>query len=522
MQAVQNLRDGIWNLPSTVTSFLAKEEAVHSANSDDSNNNNNIGSSKSMTNSDDSGTENPDQNSADDIADKIDSDEMVVEEGLALVTTSTSSSLLSNDDSILMERSHAIPYALIKEQWQLVLDQEENVTIPQMETAILKCKDLVLRSRDDSIERKWLVRHLIELRHRLRELQDVDTDPDAEPPETKVILGHHFVTQRNGSAKRKLHCDHCAGIIWNVVQAFYVCADCSFVAHHKCIPNVIRICAHVITTERNLPIECICPEIGLAFQKYTCAECGTQLSYNISTTFGCFGVELKAEKLNATVPRLCDYSGLYYCPACHWNDTSIIPARVMNNWDFVPRKVGRASLQQIRLLYDRPLINLEQRNPRLFQLVALKLGVVKGMRQKLTQMRRYLMVCRIADELRLVRENIGDRRHLMQTVDMYSVADLVGVENGTLLDFLRKVLMVFERHIRNCVICSGKAYICEVCNNDEILFPFDEVAIACTRCNSISHRSCHARKNRSCLKCTRLRIREQQMRNEILDAANGN
>lgn len=38
-------------------------------------------------------------------------------------------------------------------------------------------------------------------------------------------------------------------------------------------------------------------------------------------------------------PRLCDYSGLYYCNYCHWNDIMVIPARVIANWDFEPRKV---------------------------------------------------------------------------------------------------------------------------------------------------------------------------------------
>lgn len=90
----------------------------------------------------------------------------------------------------------------------------------------------------------------------------------------------------------------------------------------------------------------------------------------------------------------------------------------------------------------------------MFQFV-LKLVVVKKVRQKLSQMRRYLTVCRIADELRLVRESIGNKRHLMQTVDMYSVADLVAVENGTLPEFLRKVHINFERHIRNCVVSCG-------------------------------------------------------------------
>lgn len=37
--------------------------------------------------------------------------------------------------------------------------------------------------------------------------------------------------------------------------------------------------------------------------------------------------------------RQCDYVGQYYCSTCHWNDTAVIPARVIHNWEFEPRKV---------------------------------------------------------------------------------------------------------------------------------------------------------------------------------------
>lgn len=37
--------------------------------------------------------------------------------------------------------------------------------------------------------------------------------------------------------------------------------------------------------------------------------------------------------------RQCDYTGQYYCSHCHWNDLAVIPARVVHNWDFEPRKV---------------------------------------------------------------------------------------------------------------------------------------------------------------------------------------
>ncbi|XP_055609719.1 differentially expressed in FDCP 8 homolog [Uranotaenia lowii] len=506
MQTVQNLKDGLWNLPSTVNNFLGRED-TQSISEVKENNGNDNQDAKTESEPEDEGI----ANSRDSVVISKYQDEAMVH--------STNSSLSYGYEVEANDQSpHTIPFALIREHWQLILDHE--ASIPEMENAIARCKDLVIRSAYDSEERKWLVRYLIELRHRLRELQEVDSDPDALLPETKIIQGHHFEKYKN-CPPYKVHCDHCSGIIWNVLQASYVCTDCSFAVHHKCIRNIIRVCAHITTTERNTPIDCICPEIGLAFQKYTCAECGVQLSYNVSTAVSCFGFELRAEKLTANVPRLCDYSGLYYCSSCHWNDTSVIPARVMNNWDFVPRKVGRASLQQIRLLYNRPIINLEERNPRLFDLIH-RLAVIKKLRGKLIQMRRYLNLCRIAEEQRLLRDTIGLRKHLMRNVDMYSLADLVGVENGCLLEFLQKTHDAFNMHIRNCLICSGKAYICEVCNNEEVIYPFDDAVVSCERCNSATHRVCHIRKNLKCMKCIRLKKREQQNRNELLDAANGN
>lgn len=205
-------------------------------------------------------------------------------------------------------------------------------------------------------------------------------------------------------------------------------------------------------------------------------------------------------------PRLCDYSGLYYCPTCHWNDTSIIPARVVHNWDFVPRKIGRASFQEYNILYEKAVINLEERNPKLFVFVQ-KLSAVKKLREHLCHMRKYLIECRIATGEKLLETNIGTKRHLIQTSEMYSLADLVAVESETMADFLHKVFHVFERHIRNCEICYGKGYHCEICSNKEIIFPFDDAAVPCRKCNSIYHRVCWIRKNMNCVKCKRLENR---------------
>lgn len=95
---------------------------------------------------------------------------------------------VSGDDS--SDKSHAIPNSLIKEQWQLVLDQD--ASIDDLTNAIEKCKELVLKTDECSTERKWLVRHLVELRFRLREMEDANIDHSKTGASYRVCGFSHF------------------------------------------------------------------------------------------------------------------------------------------------------------------------------------------------------------------------------------------------------------------------------------------------------------------------------------------
>jgi len=68
-------------------------------------------------------------------------------------------------------------------------------------------------------------------------------------------------------------------------------------------------------------------------------------------------------------PRQCDYDGRYYCPKCHWNNTAVIPARVVHNWDFVERPVCCSCSEFLKMMFPRPIINMDKLNPQLFGLV---------------------------------------------------------------------------------------------------------------------------------------------------------
>jgi len=92
------------------------------------------------------------------------------------------------------------------------------------------------------------------------------------------------------------------------------------------------------------------------------------------------------------------------------------------------------------LFLNKPLIRLEEDNPKLFVFVE-KLCAVKKLRQNLVHMRHYLAACRIASDLKLVDQQLGGRRHLAQSNEFYSLKDLTQVESGALTEFLQAVFV---------------------------------------------------------------------------------
>lgn len=205
-------------------------------------------------------------------------------------------------------------------------------------------------------------------------------------------------------------------------------------------------------------------------------------------------------------PRRCDYTGLYYCSACHWGSSAVIPARIIHNWDFVPQPVCQASLQLLRITSNRPLINFEKLNPKLFNIVH-ELSLVRRLRYELNGMRKYILVCRTAHQDHLLWKKV-EVPHLIETPDLYSLQDLLDTYSAELPSKLHSLVATFSKHIKeDCEVCHGRGHICEICSNDEVLFPFDSSAAICDKCNAVLHKHCLQVKNNKCPKCERLKKR---------------
>ena len=113
-------------------------------------------------------------------------------------------------------------------------------------------------------------------------------------------------------------------------------------------------------------------------------------------------------------------------------------------------------------------------------------------RERMLSMKRYLVVCRLAQEQRLLTQ-LQDRQHFVENSTMFSFQDLLDLQNGVLHQYLQARLDTFLTHISSCVLCTAKGFLCELCPPSpgrQTIFPFDELVEVCSQCEAVFHRDC--------------------------------
>ena len=294
---------------------------------------------------------------------------------------------------------------------------------------------------------KEAIKELVNLRYRLQVAKEhlhhaaQNSEQEQYGDQEFSKHGHRFrVVNLDGGP---LGCDICEKPIKNkmiqnplkeVKPRGFTCNGCKISVHRKCLPQLATTCAAIhmaMTAEYETRI---CPTKGLSAQGYRCGDCNTDIG------FDCMFGEA----------RICDYRGLYSCPECNRLEQLIIPARVIHNWDFRLRPVSRKAHAVLKVMYNRPVINLESTNPLLFNHVE-EMREVRRVRENLSSMRKFLERCRFAKDNQLLVADLANRRHIFESTHIYSLADLVDIKQSELLATIIKVRQprVFSFNI-NC------------------------------------------------------------------------
>ncbi|XP_067658707.1 pleckstrin homology domain-containing family M member 1-like isoform X2 [Haliotis asinina] len=232
----------------------------------------------------------------------------------------------------------------------------------------------------------------------------------------------------------------------------------------------------------------IAVEKGLDSQNYECKGC----SRPVGLIYG--------------NPRVCTFDGGYYCFECHENDEYYIPAHIIFNWDFRKQKVSKLSCEYIQQMEDQPVLDLEELNPKIYDHIQ-EMEDVRLLRQQLCSLKTYLFTCHQSVAVDL-RKKVWPREHLYDSRHLCSLSDLLQIPSGQLARFLKEIVKFASKHVYDCSLCSQKGFICEVCNNPKVIYPFEvESTYRCRLCKAVYHKTCMT-ENLPCPKCLRWRLRK--------------
>ncbi|NXH40206.1 PKHM1 protein, partial [Dicaeum eximium] len=232
-------------------------------------------------------------------------------------------------------------------------------------------------------------------------------------------------------------------------------------------------------------------EKGLDSQSFICAGCSRQIGFSFAR------------------PKLCAFSGLYYCDSCHRDEETVIPSRLIHNWDLTKRGVCKQALKFLTQIRNQPLIDLKLVNESLYEHVE-RMGRILRSREQLKLLGDYLVMCR-SGALKELSKRLDHRHYLLECPHKYSVADLRQIADGAFETFLQSLLQFASHHVYSCDLCTQRGFICQICNSSDIIFPFEfDTTTRCSECKTVFHRDCHAR-TPWCPRCERRQRYQQQL-----------
>ncbi|XP_004859227.1 pleckstrin homology domain-containing family M member 1 isoform X1 [Heterocephalus glaber] len=232
-------------------------------------------------------------------------------------------------------------------------------------------------------------------------------------------------------------------------------------------------------------------EKGLDSQGCFCAGCSRQIGFSFVR------------------PKLCAFSGLYYCDSCHQDDASVIPARIIHNWDLTKRPVSRQALRFLAQIQAQPLVNLQLVNPSLYEHVE-QVHLIGRSRERLKLLGDYLGLCR-SGALKELSKRLGHRHYLLESPHKFSVADLQQIAEGEYEGFLKALIESASQHVYHCDLCTQRGFICQICHHHDIIFPFEfDTTVRCAECKTVFHQSCQAVVKKGCPRCARRRKYQEQ------------
>jgi run domain Beclin-1 interacting cysteine-rich containing protein len=244
----------------------------------------------------------------------------------------------------------------------------------------------------------------------------------------------------------------------------------------------------------------------MALQNFRCAGCGQRIE-------------------PVYFPRMlfCYYTGKYFCQfGCHRNQKSIIPALILNKWDFRLYPVSTFAFNLIKSMRNEKLFDLQSLQfLHSLQKKSRSLSRIIHLRSQIIPLRQYISSCKRGGNV-LLFYLIFEPKDLVdfdcRDLFLFSLDELVRIKTDSrLVDRVLQLVNISVKHISCCSSCRARGFFCEICSatpskrniEKDLIFPFEFGRVtSCQICGSCVHTKCLKQSpDHKCLKCERRRIR---------------
>lgn len=168
--------------------------------------------------------------------------------------------------------------------------------------------------------------------------------------------------------------------------------------------------------------------------------------------------------------RYCEYLGRFHCTNCHRNQISVIPARVLDRWDFATFPVSVFSYRLLEEIWTVPLFRVSDLNAQLYVRVK-ALQTARQRRSQLKFVRDFVVSCRFAEEdgyciydyelmdhkcfifgyrTKAIFDKVA--KHIVNDVDLWSMADFTAVRLGSFIKDITALSNGCEQHVMSCEV----------------------------------------------------------------------
>ena len=183
----------------------------------------------------------------------------------------------------------------------------------------------------------------------------------------------------------------------------------------------------------------------------------------------------------------CSYYMRFVCKDCIDNEISIIPHFVLKKWCFDKFTISKKAKHTLELWYDKPTI-IFPKNDKIFKKNIHLNKVIKI--KKIINIIFDMMKCK--DKFKFIEETMGKFNYLALKENIFSLKDLVEINNKIFINKINDYKNKFIQHISG--ECKDCEYLGEKCNKccygEKLFFYNSENVFYCKKCKKSFHKEC--------------------------------